>query len=231
MLPQTGRRPCPGQLRRVFHRHVFIYPPEYVLLLHRVHIDPVQQLSGGIGGPQRAARRAGRHGVLSGSFSSGFAGSGASLGGSVTPSPGADGFASGGFSGSLFCPPQAVSSSASSKHTVKILRFIPFTPRSLIRCHANTRKIQDLHWFRPWPKPDAAHGYIGAGFQRKPQCHKQAHLYMRLLYQYHAEIQAGPTDPRFKAAKGAREIQNHGSPATCSHAFYRPKKPRGQPLG
>ena len=35
----------------------------------------------------------------------------------------------------------------------------------------------------------------------------------------------------FKAAKEAQEIQNHGSPATCSHAFYRPKKPRGQPLG
>ena len=120
---------------------------------------------------------------LSGSFSSGFAGSGSgvSSGGSAASSPGADGFASGGFSGSLFCPPQAVSSSASSKHTVKILRFIPFTPRSLIRCHANTRKIQDLHWFRPWPKPDAAHGYIGAGFQRKPQCHKQAHLYMLII--------------------------------------------------
>ena len=28
-----------------------------------------------------------------------------------------------------------------------------------------------------------------------------------------------------------QEIQNHGSPATCSHAFYRPKKPRGQSLG
>lgn len=27
----------------------------------------------------------------------------------------------------------------------------------------------------------------------------------------------------FKAAKEAQEIQNHGSPATSSHAFYRPK--------
>ena len=45
------------------------------------------------------------------------------------------------------------------------------------------------------------------------------------------EIQAGPTDPGFKAAKEAQEIQNHGSPAACSHALYRPKKPRGQPLG
>lgn len=57
------------------------------------------------------------------------------------------------------------------------------------------------------------------------------HICICLLYQYHAEIQAGPTDPRFKAAKEAQEIQNHGSPATCSHALYRPKKPRGQPLG
>lgn len=35
----------------------------------------------------------------------------------------------------------------------------------------------------------------------------------------------------FKAAKEAQEIQNHGSPATSSHALYRPKKPRGQSLG
>ena len=28
------------------------------------------------------------------------------------------------------------------------------------------------------------------------------HICICLLYQYHAEIQAGPTDPRFKAAKG-----------------------------
>lgn len=35
----------------------------------------------------------------------------------------------------------------------------------------------------------------------------------------------------FKAAKEAQKIQNHGSPAACSHALYRPKKPRGQPLG
>ena len=104
---------------------------------------------------------------LSGSFSSGFAGSGSgvSSGGSAASSPGADGFASGGFSGSLFCPPQAVSSSASSKHTIKILRFIPFTSRSLIRGHANTRKIQDLHGFRPWPKPNTAHGYSGRTFK------------------------------------------------------------------
>ena len=39
------------------------------------------------------------------------------------------------------------------------------------------------------------------------------HICICLLYQYHAEIQAGPTDPRFKAAKEAQEIQNHGSPA------------------
>lgn len=51
------------------------------------------------------------------------------------------------------------------------------------------------------------------------------HICICLLYQYHAEIQAGLTDPRFKAAKEAQEIQNHGSPATCSHALYRPKKP------
>ena len=57
------------------------------------------------------------------------------------------------------------------------------------------------------------------------------HICICLLYQYHAEIQAGPTDPRFKAAKEAQEIQNHGFPAACSHSFYRPKKPRGQPLG
>lgn len=49
------------------------------------------------------------------------------------------------------------------------------------------------------------------------------HICICLLYQYHAEIQAGLTDPRFKAAKEAQEIQNHGSPAACSHAFYRPK--------
>ena len=59
------------------------------------------------------------------------AGSGVMTAG-VPGSLGADGFTSGGFSGSLFCPPQAVSSSASSKHTVKILRFIPFTSRFLI---------------------------------------------------------------------------------------------------
>ena len=29
------------------------------------------------------------------------------------------------------------------------------------------------------------------------------HICICLLYQYHAEIQAGPTDPRFKAAKEA----------------------------
>lgn len=57
------------------------------------------------------------------------------------------------------------------------------------------------------------------------------HICICLLYQYHAEIQAGLTDPRFKAAKEAQEIQNHGSPATSSHALYRPKKPRGQSLG
>ena len=34
------------------------------------------------------------------------------------------------------------------------------------------------------------------------------HICICLLYQYHAEIQAGPTDPRFKAAKEAQEIQN-----------------------
>ena len=141
---------------------------------------------------------------LSGSFSSGFAGSGSgvSSGGSAASSPGADGFASGGFSGSLFCPPQAVSSSASSKHTVKILRFIPFTPRSLIRCHANTRKIQDLHWFRPWPKPDAAHGYIGAGFQRRPQCHKQAHLYM-LIISIPCGNSSGPHRSPLQVGKGS----------------------------
>ena len=49
------------------------------------------------------------------------------------------------------------------------------------------------------------------------------HICICLLYQYHAEIQAGLTDPRFKAAKEAQEIQSHGSPATCSHALYRPK--------
>lgn len=49
------------------------------------------------------------------------------------------------------------------------------------------------------------------------------HICICLLYQYYAEIQAGLTDPRFKAAKEAQEIQNHGSPAACSHAFYRPK--------
>lgn len=38
------------------------------------------------------------------------------------------------------------------------------------------------------------------------------HICICLLYQYHAEIQAGLTDPRFKAAKEAQEIQNHGSP-------------------
>ena len=202
----------PGPAPQIFHGHVFIYPPEYVLLLHRVHIDPVQQLSGDIGGPQRAARRAGRHGVdvrqqvfqSQRLFFSGFAGSGSgvSSGGSAASSPGADGFASGGFSGSLFCPPQAVSSSASSKHTVKILRFIPFTPRSLIRCHANTRKIQDLHWFRPWPKPDAAHGYIGAGFQRRPQCHKQAHLYM-LIISIPCGNSSGPHRSPLQGGKGS----------------------------
>ena len=57
------------------------------------------------------------------------------------------------------------------------------------------------------------------------------HICICLLYQYHAEIQAGLTEPRFKAAKEAQEIQNHGSPAACSHSFYRLKKPRGQPLG
>ena len=40
-----------------------------------------------------------------------------------------------------------------------------------------------------------------------------------------------PQIPAFKAAKEAQEIQNHGSPAACSHSFYRPKKPRGQSLG
>ena len=49
------------------------------------------------------------------------------------------------------------------------------------------------------------------------------HICICLLYQYHAEIQAGPTDPRFKAAKEAQEIQSHGSPAACSHSLYRPK--------
>ena len=38
------------------------------------------------------------------------------------------------------------------------------------------------------------------------------HICICLLYQYHAEIQAGFTDPRFKAAKEAQEIQNHGPP-------------------
>ena len=52
------------------------------------------------------------------------------------------------------------------------------------------------------------------------------HICICLLYQYHAEIQAGPTDPRFKAAKEAQEIQSHGSPAASSHSFYRPKKPQ-----
>ena len=33
------------------------------------------------------------------------------------------------------------------------------------------------------------------------------HICICLLYQYHAEIQAGPTDPRFKAAKEAQEIR------------------------
>ena len=141
---------------------------------------------------------------LSGSFSSGFAGSGSgvSSGGSAASSPGADGFTSGGFSGSLFCPPQAVSSSASSKHTSRFCVSSHSPLDFLFRGHANTRKIQDLHWFRPWPKPDAAHGYIGAGFQRKPQCHKQAHLYM-LIISIPCGNSSGPHRSPLQGGKGS----------------------------
>lgn len=72
----------------------------------------------------------------------------------------------------------------------------------LFRGHANTRKIQDLHWFRPWPKPDAAHGYIGAGFQRRPQCHKQAHLYM-LIISIPCGNSSGPHRSPLQGGKGS----------------------------
>lgn len=45
------------------------------------------------------------------------------------------------------------------------------------------------------------------------------------------KFKRAPQIPGFTAAKGAREIQNRGSPAACSHSFYRPKKPRGQSFG
>ena len=141
---------------------------------------------------------------LSGSFSSGFAGSGSgvSSGGSAASSPGADGFASGGFSGSLFCPPQAVSSSVGSKHTVKILRFIPFTSRFLI-----PRPCQHTQNTRPPLVPAMTEAgrrtwIQWTDFQRKPQCHKQAHLYM-LIISIPCGNSSGPHRSPLQGGKGS----------------------------
>lgn len=77
------------------------------------------------------------------------------------------------------------------------------SPLDFLFCgHANTRKIQDLHWFRPWPKPNAAHGYIGAGFLRRPQCHKQAHLYM-LIISIPCGNSSGPHRSPLQGGKGS----------------------------